>query len=98
MSDMLWLHCVFSRLMDYRFLPEVKDSGDDAPLRQLSGHLFDTLTRRAEISAARVVNRVAPIGSNFSKPYQAQLIQRSGFEVPETLITNDPETRTSVSA
>ena len=39
----------------------------------------------------RVVNRVAPMGSNFSKPYQAQLIKRYGFEVPETLITNDPE-------
>jgi glutathione synthase/RimK-type ligase-like ATP-grasp enzyme len=49
------------------------------------------LTRWAEISPARVVNRVAPMGSNFSKPYQAQLIKRYGFEVPETLITNDPE-------
>jgi len=31
------------------------------------------------------------MGSNFSKPFQAQLIRRFGFEVPETLITNDPE-------
>jgi glutathione synthase/RimK-type ligase-like ATP-grasp enzyme len=37
-----------------------------------------------------VVNRAAPQASNGSKPYQAQLIQRAGFLVPETLITNDP--------
>lgn len=82
---------VFSRMMDYRFLPEVKDSADNAPERQLSRNLFDTLTRWAEVTPARVVNRIAPMGSNFSKPFQAQLISRYGFEVPETLITNDPE-------
>jgi glutathione synthase/RimK-type ligase-like ATP-grasp enzyme len=82
---------VFTRLMDYRFLPEIKGQPEDSPDRQLSRNLFDTLTRWAEITPARVVNRVAPMGSNFSKPYQAQLIKRYGFEVPETLITNDPE-------
>jgi glutathione synthase/RimK-type ligase-like ATP-grasp enzyme len=82
---------VFTRLMDYRFLPEIKDQPEDSPDRQLSRNLFDTLTRWAEITPGRVVNRTAPMGSNFSKPYQAQLIKRYGFEVPETLITNDPE-------
>jgi glutathione synthase/RimK-type ligase-like ATP-grasp enzyme len=82
---------VFTRLMDYRFLPELKDQAEDSPDRQLGRNLFDSLTRWAEITSARVVNRVAPMGSNFSKPYQAQLIQRYGFQVPETLITNDPE-------
>ena len=82
---------VFSRMMDYRFLPEVKGSADNAPERQLSRNLFDTLTRWAEVTPGRVVNRIAPMGSNFSKPFQAQLISRYGFEVPETLITNDPE-------
>jgi RimK-like ATP-grasp domain len=82
---------VFTRLMDYRFLPELKDAPPDSPQRLVCRNLFDTLTRWAEITPARVVNRIAPMGSNFSKPYQAQLIQRYGFEVPETLITNDPE-------
>jgi len=82
---------VFTRLMDSRFLPEIKEEPEDSPARQLSRNLFDTLTRWAEITPARVVNRTAPMGSNFSKPYQAQLIKRYGFEVPETLITNDPE-------
>ena len=28
--------------------------------------------------------------SNSSKPYQTQLIAQQGFDIPETLITNDP--------
>jgi len=82
---------VFTRLMDYHFLPELQDAPADAPALKFCCNLFETLTRWAEISPARVVNRVAPMGSNFSKPYQAQLIRRYGFEVPETLITNDPD-------
>jgi glutathione synthase/RimK-type ligase-like ATP-grasp enzyme len=82
---------VFTRLMDYNHLPELTDAPADDPQRQRCRNLFDTLTRWAEITPARVVNRIAPMGSNFSKPFQAQLIQRYGFEVPETLITNDPE-------
>ena len=57
---------VFSRLMDYRFLPEIKDTPENSPDRQLGRNLFDTLTRWAEIAPARVVNRMAPMGSNFS--------------------------------
>jgi glutathione synthase/RimK-type ligase-like ATP-grasp enzyme len=53
--------------------------------------LHDVLIRWCEIAPARVVNRVAPMASNFSKPYQAQLIRRYGFLTPETLITNEPE-------
>ena len=82
---------IFTRLMDYRFLPELKDQPESSPQRQLCRNLLDALSRWAEVAPARVVNRVAPMGSNFSKPYQAQLIRRFGFEVPETLITNDPE-------
>jgi glutathione synthase/RimK-type ligase-like ATP-grasp enzyme len=82
---------VFTRLMDYHHLPELQDVPADSPELMFCANLFDTLTRWAEISPARVVNRVAPMGSNFSKPFQAQLIKRYGFEVPETLITNDPE-------
>lgn len=82
---------VFTRLMDYRHLPELKDTPADSPQHNFCRNLFDTVTRWAEITPARVVNRIAPMGSNFSKPFQAQLITQFGFEVPETLITNDPE-------
>jgi glutathione synthase/RimK-type ligase-like ATP-grasp enzyme len=38
----------------------------------------------------RVVNRPESAGSNRSKPYQALIIRRCGFEIPKTLVTNDP--------
>lgn len=82
---------VYTRMMDDRNLPELKDEPEGSPLRRSCRALHDTLSRWAEISEGRVVNRSAAMGSNFSKPYQAQLISRHGFEVPETLITNDPE-------
>jgi glutathione synthase/RimK-type ligase-like ATP-grasp enzyme len=47
--------------------------------------------RWCEVTPARVMNRIGPMGSNFSKPYQAQTIIKHGFRTPETLITNDPE-------
>ncbi|MEU4077860.1 alpha-L-glutamate ligase [Streptomyces venezuelae] len=44
-----------------------------------------------DTAPAVVVNRPRAMGSNASKPYQAQLIGRCGFAVPETLVSDDPE-------
>lgn len=82
---------VYVRLMDDRALPEVKTEPADSQKRQQCRALHDTLTRWCEIAPTRIVNRAAPMGSNSSKPYQAQLIRRYGFEVPETLITNEAD-------
>lgn len=82
---------VYSRFMDYTALPEYKAAAADASKRRHCAALHETLTRWCEVSPAQIVNRVGPMGSNSSKPYQAQLIRRVGLEVPETLITNDPE-------
>lgn len=82
---------VYARLMDDRALPELDGEPPDSPLRRRCRGFHDTLGRWMEIAPARVVNRAAPQASNFSKPYQAQLIQEQGFLVPETLISSDPE-------
>src|ERR1041385_8067525 len=82
---------VYVRLMDDRVLPEMNSEPSDSPARIRCRALHDTLTRWCEIAPTRVVNRAAPMGSNSSKPYQAQLIREYGFEVPETLITNEPD-------
>lgn len=82
---------VYTRLMDDRFLPELRDEPAESPLRAHCRKLHETLTQWFEIAPGRVVNRSRPQGSNSSKPYQSQLIARHGFGVPETLITNDPE-------
>lgn len=82
---------VYTRLMDFRRLPELEGVPETSDVYRYCAALHDTITRWCEISPARIVNRMAPMGSNSSKPYQAQLICRYGFEVPETLITNDPQ-------
>jgi hypothetical protein len=45
----------------------------------------------ADIADLRVANRPTAMASNNSKPYQASLIRRTGFAVPDTLITNAPD-------
>jgi hypothetical protein len=82
---------VYNRLMDDRRLPELEGEPADSIRRRQCRAPHDTLIRWCELSPARVVNRTVPMGSNFSKPYQIQLIQGHEFAVPETLITNDPE-------
>jgi len=81
----------YLRLMDDRLLPELEDEPEGTPARRHARATHDALYRWLEIAPARVINRCDPQGSNGSKPYQAQLIQRHGFSVPETLITDDPE-------
>ncbi len=82
---------VYPRMMDDRFLPELSSEPSESSLRNYCRSLHDTLMRWMEISPALVVNRCAPMASNSSKPYQAQLIRKQGFLVPESLITTDPE-------
>jgi RimK-like ATP-grasp domain len=82
---------VYTRMMDDHALPELRDAPPDSPERRYCRGFHDTLTRWLEIARALVVNRCIPMGSNSSKPYQAQLIREQGFLVPETLITSDPD-------
>jgi predicted ATP-grasp superfamily ATP-dependent carboligase len=81
---------VYLRLMDDRYLPEIRDLVPESPGRSHSRRVHEALLAWSEITAARVVNRPSAMSSNGSKPYQAQLIRDNGFGVPETLITNDP--------
>jgi hypothetical protein len=82
---------VYPRLMDDRVLPELAGEPADSPLRTRCRAFHDTLMRWMEIAPACVINRCAPMATNSSKPYQAQLISRLGFRIPETLISNDPD-------
>ena len=82
---------VYWRLMDDRLLPELKGLPAEAPERARCRHLHDAFMTWTSVTPARVVNRTAAMASNGSKPYQAQLIRTVGFDVPETLVTNDPD-------
>lgn len=83
---------VYSRLMDDRLLPELDNEPPDSPRRLASRRLHEALVGWIDLAPGRVVNRFRCMGSNGSKPYQALLIRRHGFRVPETLVTNDPDT------
>ena len=82
---------VYTRLMDDRLLPELAGLPLDSAARQHSRQLHDALSRWCDITSARVINRTEPMGSNMSKPFQAQLIAKHGLLVPETIVTSDPE-------
>jgi hypothetical protein len=81
---------IYTRLMDDRSLPEVVEATESSKRDYCRG-FHDTLNHWMEISAATVINRYVPMGSNSSKPYQTQLIRAQGFRIPETMITSDPQ-------
>jgi glutathione synthase/RimK-type ligase-like ATP-grasp enzyme len=82
---------VYLRFMDDRELPELDGEPPESLARKSSRAFHDLFGQWADVAPARVVNRYVAMGSNFSKPYQSQLIRVHGFEVPETFVTNDPE-------
>jgi glutathione synthase/RimK-type ligase-like ATP-grasp enzyme len=82
---------IYLRFMDDRLLPELAGEPDDSAARRASRAFHDIVGQWAEIAEARVVNRYGAMSSNFSKPYQSQLIAEHGLRVPETLVTNDPD-------
>jgi hypothetical protein len=81
---------IYTRLMDYRLLPEVEPEPLDSPARLRCHHLHAMLMQWHDVAPGRVLSRSGEIGVCYSKPLQAQLIRRHGFLFPETLMTNDP--------
>lgn len=82
---------IYTRLMNHDLLPEVEKEPDHSAKRLYCRAVHSILTHWFEIAPGRVLNRMAVVGSNLSKPYQAQIIRRYGFSTPDTLITNDPK-------
>jgi RimK-like ATP-grasp domain len=82
---------LYLRLMDDSRLPEVVDEPPDSESRRRARTFHELLAQWAEVTPATVINRYSHMGSNFSKPYQSQLIAGLGFRVPDTLVSNDPE-------
>lgn len=82
---------VYTRLMDYRLLPELAGQPDDSVPVRACRNLHAALMQWHDLAAGRVLNRSAETGACYSKPLQGQVIRRHGFAVPETLVTNDPD-------
>jgi hypothetical protein len=82
---------IYVRLMDDQFLPGIAALPPHSAGRVHCRRFHELLLRFADIAPGRVLNRPTDAGSNHSKPYQAQAIRAAGFDIPDTLITNDPQ-------
>lgn len=81
---------VYARPYDVRRLPALREAGPLAPLWRYGLALDDGLQAWVEVTPALVINRPSAMASNGSKPYQAALIRAAGLDVPDTLVTTDP--------
>lgn len=81
---------VYDRATDPGVVPEMQGLDDDDPEALRALRFQSLLSAWLQLSPATVVNRLRPMGTNASKPAQAQAI-RGFFPVPETLVTDDPD-------
>ena len=56
---------------------------------QKSGMLHQQLLYWMDITKVRILNAPWTMGSNMSKPYQAQHIKNAGLKIPPTCVTSD---------
>jgi glutathione synthase/RimK-type ligase-like ATP-grasp enzyme len=81
---------MYLRLMDDELLPDAATLAPDSAVRAHCRRLHELMLGFADLAPGRVLNRPTATLSNTSKPYQAQIIRAAGFDIPETVITNDP--------
>ena len=83
------VHALYVRPYDLEDLPHLAARERDSPEWRHGLLLKEMLWSLAEELDGLVLNRPSAMHSNGSKPYQSRLIAQHGFDVPETLITND---------
>jgi glutathione synthase/RimK-type ligase-like ATP-grasp enzyme len=83
---------IFVRPYAIREVPASSATPSDVEAQRTALALEQRLCAWTEIVDARVINRPSAMASNCSKPYQAELIRQSGFEIPPTLVTTTPDT------
>jgi hypothetical protein len=81
---------IYHRLSFDRFEAEGEEYSE-AEEAYASAEFMSLLNPILNTLPTRVVNRPLASSTNASKPFQTNLIQRAGFFIPETLVTNDPE-------
>jgi len=89
--DLASLSGVYVRLMDERFLPDVAATPSDSQERARSARFHAVFHEWLNVASIRIANRPRAMLSNISKTYQATIIRRRGFAIPETVVTNDPD-------
>lgn len=89
--DLDSVRAVYLRPHDSTQLPAILARPPDSPERRHAIALDHALGGWADRTPAFVVNRPSAAASNGSKPYQTRVISASGFRIPRTLVTNDPD-------
>jgi glutathione synthase/RimK-type ligase-like ATP-grasp enzyme len=82
---------IYARLLPPSQIPEHRSPAartDDPDGLSRATAAFDLLEQWTQAAPCRVANKPCAMLSNASKPYQAQIIARSGFAVPATIVTN----------
>ncbi len=87
--DLGGVRAVYARLLDHSRFPAYRHLSHDQ--RCVADNAHGVLTTFLELTDALVINRTSAMGSNRSKPYQIGLIRELGFDVPPTLVTNNPD-------
>ncbi len=82
---------LYLRPYDSRQLPSIAQAGVNSQAWHHALTLEAALMSWAELTPAFALNRPSAMEANHSKPYQAEQIRPSGFKVPDTLITTDPQ-------
>jgi glutathione synthase/RimK-type ligase-like ATP-grasp enzyme len=82
---------IYVRSCGLRQLEEFEDVSESSEKWAAAVRFEDSLTLWCEMAQCVVVNRPEAMDSNVSKPYQLEIIRDSGFAIPDTLITTDPE-------
>jgi hypothetical protein len=88
--DLSTVTAFYLRPYDSRRLPAIASAGRNSREWCHALAVEDILMSWAELTSSLVVNRPGAMAANNSKPYQAMLIEKTGFSVPDCLVTTDP--------
>jgi glutathione synthase/RimK-type ligase-like ATP-grasp enzyme len=89
--DLAEITAVYLRPQDPRRLPPGAREDPDGEALHHALAVAYAMTSWSRITQALVVNPSRAAAANGSKPYQLGQIRELGFEVPETLVTTDPQ-------
>lgn len=89
--DLAAVTACYLRPYDWHDLPAVTSAAPESSVWRHTAAVHDILSCWSEITPALVVNRLAAMSGNGSKPYQSAQILRFGFRIPETIVTTDPD-------
>jgi hypothetical protein len=89
--DLTDVSAMYVRAYESVRLNDIASTGPGSASWNHAEQVDDILASWSELTSALVVNRFSASAANASKPYQLVQINKLGWNVPETLITTDPE-------